>query len=296
MTLVRTRRSEVELCRLSATFLIVWYHCLSSSSFIPYSGLVFFIIASSYFCIESKNTGTEQYRRAGMFMALWLCWYAIYLIFESALGHASEYSNQPMIVKLLVGPSAHLWYLPFQAGLMLVLHQLRILLRKELLMVGAAGIFLIAQLSVDEWRAPSIQQGMPIAQYLHALPGVFVGLAFAGAAGRTLRIKQLVYGFALLSTIPAWHYPGVGVTYFLGILLSAPLLFDFNVVVPYMRYAAISKYMLGIYLLHPIFIRLFRRLLDIDGFMLAVVVFPVALTFVWIVLQRGGKLAKLFSV
>lgn len=295
-SVLQARRDDIEFCRILSTFLIVWYHCSPGTQFIPYAGLVFFIVTSAYLCMESKrNTLALSLAKARGFMILWVIWYAIYLAFEFLATRGEEYLSESVVVWVLVGPSVHLWYLPFLAALLIVLQQLRIYVAKKILMIIGLALFVISQLCVDDWRNSSIQWGVPAAQYLHALPAVFLGVAFAGASEISRRGKILLCILAIVATGFAWHLPAVGITYLLGILLSLPLLFRLKTPVALAPYSIFARYMLGIYLVHPIVIRVVRRITGLDGLLLAVLVFAGAFFVVWATATRGGRFSRIFQ-
>jgi hypothetical protein len=157
----------------------------------------------------------------------------------------------------------------------------------------AGGVYASTMALVDNWRAISVELGVPWAQYVHALPAIIVGILFVGLRESELPKRVGLLLFALLATFPAWHAEGVGVTYFFGVLLATPILLERNGRLPIDKISGLSKYMLGIYLIHPLVTRFVRRATDVDGILLAVPVFLISLALVAVLHQRAPRFARL---
>ena len=243
--------------------------------------------------LEASGGEYVSGRRIGRLLTIWLAWYGIYLLVSVLLGKFDKRLTDSFGAMLLVGPAIHLWYLPFLAAILLMSTKLALIISRPALLVLAGAAYALAMVLVDGWRAASMGLGVPWAQYVHALPAIIVGMLFAGLKPRELSTRVSFVVFALAATIPAWSVEGVGVTYFCGVLLATPILLGWQSGQLVDRISSLSKYMLGIYLIHPLVIRFVRRAMDVDGILLAVPVFLVSLAIVAALYQRAPRLARL---
>lgn len=134
--------------------------------------------------------------------------------------------------------------------------------------------------------------GVPWAQYVHALPAISVGVLFAAASKLDWQARAAFLLFMLTATLPAWHAVGVGVTYFAGVALAGPILLVWRQGWLVTKFAPLSKYMLGIYLIHPILIRGIRHVLEADGVVLATLVFLLSLAAVAGIYALAPRIAR----
>jgi surface polysaccharide O-acyltransferase-like enzyme len=288
------RRSDVEFLRVVSTFLIVWYHCPSRWPDVSYAGLIFFVITSTYFAL-ARNIGADgavPRQKIARLLLIWLFWYFLYALIALLDGSLQKIFDGSASALLLVGPAVHLWYLPFLSGIVAVAPIMAKALRQPAALAFVGAAFLSAMGLVDFWRAWSLDLGVPWAQYIHALPAVFLGFVFAGMRESQLRVRLLVVGVALLCTVLALHSDGVGVPYFVGLALAATILLPWPQNGWVDKVSILSKYMMGVYLIHPVIIRVLRRLLALQDLWLAVAGFALALCIVIAMHSRAPRLAK----
>lgn len=272
------RRKDIEAARVAASFLVVWYHCPSEVPDLAYAGLVFFVIASTHFSVREAAAGEfVSGHRVGRLLFIWLFWYAVYALVALAEGKITGYIDGPLSRLLLVGPAIHLWYLPFLALILLVAHKAAQVVEHPFGLGVVGALYAISMSFVDSWRPWTMGLGSPWAQYAHVIPAVFLGVWFARMGEHCQRDRIWFLVFALALSLPAWFVPGVGVTYFVGLLLASTILIarDGARLLDWVSRSA--KYMLGIYLIHPLLIRLLRHQFEPHGLALAAIAFLLSL-------------------
>lgn len=288
---MRARRVDIELLRVISTFLIVWYHCPSEAPSVAYAGLVFFVVASAYFSVSSNEGALQSvFDRVRRILTIWIVWYCIYLLHLVLVGKFYLYVNDSFGLKALVGPSIHLWYLPFLACLILVAGRISPLLRRPFAPIVLLLFYLALMLSAEWWRGASIDASAPLAQYAHALPAVLLGWIFFALRSYEAVRRGACLAFLFLSSALAWGVEGVGLTYLIGMALATPLLFSLWRLERMAEMASVSKYTLGIYLVHPLVIKAARRIAELDGVALAAVAFGLSLGFVAFAFKHWPKL------
>lgn len=288
-----SRRKDIEAARVAATFLVVWYHCPSELPDLTYAGLVFFVIASTYFSVREAAAGEYvSGRRVGRLLFIWVFWYAVYALISLAEGKINGYINGPMSRLLLVGPAIHLWYLPFLAAILLVARKAA-QAAEHPFGLGVVGVlYATSMILVSSWRPWTLELGVPWAQYAHVLPGVFLGILFAAMGKHPERDRIWFLVFALGFTLPAWFAPGVGVTYFVGLFLASTILIARERSRAMNWLSRPAKYMLGIYLIHPLLIRLIRHEFGPSGLALAAIAFFLSLFIVMAIHFAAPRLAR----
>lgn len=286
------RNQTVEALRVLAAFAIVWYHSKAPGMEIAYSGLSFFILLSVSLAMQHR--APRQGRLFEQLLLPWAIWYAIYAVVNVAMGKPVIETGNGLIAGLLASPSIHLWYLPF---IWLVLTLSGFLARPgerpaaaTLLFVTATVASVASILAIPYWVAPSVAAGYPWAQYAQAVTPVLLALMLGLANSRAQR--GVVLAMVALLLWAAIVFPQEGVALPHAIALAA-LMAASAFPIPWLERRNIqwlSSCMLGVYLVHPIFIGVAKRLVSGPVPLQVVLAFALSLSFV--VLYRNVIMRK----
>ena len=278
------KRADIEILRILSAFGIVYFHAADLHfRDIAYSGLIIFTIISVYLVDANKKYNVTE--RISRLLLPYIFWAVLYgVLYYLANGRVFKL-NYNFVQYLICSPSIHLWYLPFILMVTLIINKIKI-------RVGSVSWFLslIMLISSPFWR--SLLVPPPLAQYLHALPAVFVGLFYRDfyTIKKNIRIIQLVTIFFAIIYIVVINVSGVGVTYLVGITLSSVILIDkcpdFSSRIIFLA----SSSTFGIYLVHPLFLYL-SHMLKIEGVYSVYFAFLVSMVFVLFV----KRLIKIFD-
>jgi surface polysaccharide O-acyltransferase-like enzyme len=255
------RRRDIELLRMLAAFGIVWFHSQNSGHEISYGGLIFFLLLSTYLAGLSRQPPDDFIlQRAKRLLLPWWCWFLIYGLINILDGRPVLPLSNEFILGILASPSIHLWFLPFMFVSLVVLDVFRMKIPLFWLAYGSAFVAIVLLLMTSSWRECSMDFGAPIAQYVHALPAIFIGVFFSGFDKLHRKIRWMLLLLILFATLYAIPSEGVGTPYLLGIFLGLFLLFPNNVLQSTKIPVAVSQCMLGVYLVHPLFLKLATKL------------------------------------
>ncbi|MCU6497414.1 acyltransferase [Rugamonas sp. A1-17] len=287
------RRQEIELLRILSAFGIVWYHTATVGRDIAYSGLIAFLIISMYFSARAGGSSKTMQERARTLLVPWLIWFVFY-------GFLNVVSNRPylaldhgIIAGFLAGTSIHLWYLPFIFLAIVFFDRIKEHIDEQTL--SYVCIFLAAAILVLNrfWRDQSLAFNYPYAQYAHALDGVLMGVFFANCSALPRALRTAFISIVLAACfIFALPVPGVGIPYLIGITVAAIILlpkwdleFDFDI-------KWISECTLGIYLSHIFWLKVIKKVANINDLVLPFLVFAISALTVWAFKKTAPNLAK----
>lgn len=270
----------LEYLRILAAFGIVWFH----NSAVPLhwlglSGLWVFLLIS--FMLLSRTAPNEPFAafaaaKARRVMVPWVFWSALYLLF--GLGrfwrHGTPFYEEWM---LLTGFSLHLWYLPYLFGAAVALYFVR---RSNAAIDGPAGVLFLVTVALAMLAANGVwhPDTPPFAQWMTAVPVTLLGYAlgrialvrdarFRRAAVMVLAVCVTVVCIARLF-IPGRHgQDGVTVLLGFGAFVAAGAL----PLPPTAAVRMLSPLTLGIYLIHPLVMDMFSRLVGESASLLRVV-------------------------
>ncbi|MGL6077335.1 acyltransferase family protein [Methyloversatilis discipulorum] len=291
MSKVAERRHDIEWYRVVGSFSIVWYHSGAIGHDISYAGLVVFFIISMYFS-GGRSSGflDSLHKRSRRLLVPWAAWFIIYLAFNFFAGRALvwEYS---FAGALLVGPSVHLWFVPYLFICFVLLDVARLFLLPGFLAVSLGGAAVLMIGLSPSWRDFSLGLGYPLAQYFHAAPAVMIGAVCSCASGGNAVIVALVLAVSFLASVFYFDIPGVGVPYSIGIV--------FAFLVTFFRWGdrlrfpvrSVSDCMLGVYFSH---IFVLKPVMRVFGYSVAspILAFLVSFAFVFFFRKyfpRGSK-------
>lgn len=249
---VPVRNRWVECFRIVSAFGIVWYHAgLTRGHQLGYAGLVYFLVLVAYYEMKRRVAGPRGLRRlAERLLIPWLFWFAVSAIVKIV-------KRQPVLPyldlpSLLVGPSLHLWYLPFAFFCLVITRLTKPWIAVPSLL--ALGLLLI---TASTWRGLSVNLEAPFPQYVHALPPVLVGIVLADPA----RERRLIAAAVMILMLWSIDLPGVGYPYLIGSIAALGAIeFGDRHVQPPPWIDRVAPLMFGVYLIHPLFLTVVHRL------------------------------------
>lgn len=254
-------RRGIDLLRFVAAAGIVADHCMGWA-WIGYPALGLFLILTSYFSVGSYlRSGGDGFwsSRAVRMLTPWLFWCVVYrVLWEVVSDEPFRLLSDPFT--LLIGPSVHLWFLPFaMLALFLIPAIARDVTTRERLVVASAGLAVVAVVlglihaksGLAGWVIPGgLDVPQPIPQWAFSLP-IYLWGALAAVAHRmgatAIPLVAAAVGSAVLTALDfdqaSWQ-----------LILSA-LVFE-----AVWRWkgggawmTALAGYAFGIYLMHPAF-------------------------------------------
>lgn len=227
-------RTDIELLRIVSAFGIVWFHSGAPGQDIAYAGIVFFAAVSGYFAVLSRRSHPIS-ARARRLLYPYAAWWIVYALLDMRHGVVPGWQT------ILVGSAIHLWYLPFIFFCLVTVDRIKPVLRTAAL---PAAFVLIG--TAPYWRQFSPPD--PFAQYLHALPAVLMGIAFALRPVASLSLGLPVFVAAMLGL------PGFGSTYAVGFVLCLVLIAKSSILPRSEWVLQVGQCTLGVYLAHAAFL------------------------------------------
>ncbi|QQS07208.1 MAG: acyltransferase family protein [Fibrobacterota bacterium] len=259
-------RQDIELLRILAAFGIVWFHAGRDIYGIGYGGLVAFLILSVWLAMSSSSQaipiGKGIGKRAVRFLVPWAFWMIVFGIRNHVIDRDLIETDRGWINGILASTNIHLWYLPYMFAILVGLDLVGRKVSKAVLCWGGAALAIVSLSTAVLWRPWADAQGFPTVQYLHGFAAVCIGVffAFAGrlAKGEVGIVFATVVGLCAHAT---WKkLDGMGTTYLVGVLAVSVLVWKR---IPFPRWldlSRISQCTFGIYLVHPLFLRLFESI------------------------------------
>jgi peptidoglycan/LPS O-acetylase OafA/YrhL len=241
------RRHSIDLIRALAAVGIVWFHMQAPGAVVGYLALPLFLILAGDLAVGSvRRRGAAGFwrRRAAALIGLWLVWSAIYLAVEALRFGPAAALRLDDPLRLLVGPSEHLWFLPFLA-LALGLAPLAAALRGPSATFGAA-LLLVPAAAALGWVHDALAPPVPLSQWsVAAIPFAYGLLRGAGAA------PLAAPAFAALTAAIGWFGWGSALAPFLALsALAYEALLRLPLRHPWLP--ALGDLTLGIYIVHPL--------------------------------------------
>ena len=262
------RRLDIELLRIIAAWLIVIYHSKTAIHEVSYSGLIAFIEIGIFFAISGNDKPYSQSitRFLSRIVPPYLVWYLCYGAANVALGKTILPSDENGILgAVLMGPSGHLWYIPFvifATGLLLLI-PLRVR-EKALPYLAVIGLVFLA-VYLPEWRPWSLEKGEPVAQWVHGSAAVLFAVCIA-ASNRRIAMATAVLGIAMFIRMSFQSWPGVGIPYLVGSVAVALLILagDKTKGLKAGKLGAVSQCMAGVYFIHIFFLEAAERVVSMN--------------------------------
>lgn len=275
-------RFDIEFLRVISAFGIVWFHSgVIMGKSIAYSGLVFFIILSSYL-VYSSNKSLLIKKRIERLLIPCLLWSFVYGFLNLLKGKGVFSEEYNAFSMLFSTPAIHLWYLPFIfiCTLGIFFYKRHVLLSYQAFI--ATSLLFITLISSTYWQYISFIS--PIPQYFHGISAVLLGVILGVIKNKNVNERILwllpvyiTYLYLYLNGEEQFVIPYVIGTTVAIVLLKSKDLFNCN-----LNILVISNTTFGIYLSHIIFLYLMKTV-GFDGFLLPLSAFITSLCFVYIV-------------
>lgn len=284
-------RSSVDLLRFLAAFGIVWAHMLAPLATLGHSALALFLVLTGFLTVQSLDRSGKGFSLLGRARRILTPWIA-FCVFFKALEMAM--APDPWAVLgltdpwwLLIGPTIHLWFLPF----LLLVSPLALLVarmvrdRRDV----AIGSMIATVLSLELLTLHVYSDlPVPLPQWTFAIPPFLYGLLLAKA--HRLRCVWMPLGFIALVSVVVFAVTGED--WPLQYLLAA-LLFEgfWRLRIGGRLLPALGQLAFGIYLIHPLFILVVFKFLgpDVDRALGALVAFALSATAAFATQQALGR-------
>lgn len=279
------RDQSLEVLRICAAFGVVAYHAKVPWMEIPYAGLIIFIALSPYvdlyYCAERTRTTSSILKT---FITPWLFWSILYGLINILNGKSFAPHGNTALEKTLTGTSMHLWFMPFMCMFLIVLNKIKKIFCHHIIYYGSLAIVVFTFYESQSWLKNIQVLGSPYAQWLHAMPALFIGTAL-GLSG-IVRNGKIISSFILFPviyfTILAKDLPGINPTYPIGlaifmIMSSIKTRWGIGIFQP------IADCSLGIYLTHMIWVGVFNKITGKGNWLSAILSFACSLLLTWLV-------------
>ena len=288
------RNQAVEALRILAAFLIVWFHSDVWGSPWAYAGLSVFIILTLQFAFGQNYDRHRSVR--GLVKSLlipWAFWFALYEAIYLAVGRPFLVHYDNALSWLLAGSQIHLWYLPFIFLVLLLSGAVKRFVSHEAIFVGATVLSLLVLATIPIWRPWSLAAGAPLTQYCQAVSPVLLGIVI----GLRSRVRFGWLGLAIVLgalVVAGFMQPD-------PLSLAWPHLIGAALVLTATAWPAraghssverVARYMLGVYLIHPLLIILAPATLFAAGPFAALVIFATSLALVVLLEAFRTRVAK----
>jgi len=295
MAVAQGYRRSVDLVRFVAALGIVWDHARAPYADIGYLALSLFLVLTSYLAVGSylRSDGRNFWAsRARRIAVPWLAWCVFYrLVFEVVSDAPRALLAEPW--SLLIGPSIHLWFLPFVMGALVVIGPLcRWVTSVQSLWVACAALVVLsvpmgmlhAQVAPMAWFVDTGPFPQPWPQWFFSLP-LFLFGALLALAERLGRVWMPVATAAVISGLLVWRAPEFASVQM--ILVTLVFLAVWRVEIAAKWPTVLAGQAFGIYLLHPAVMLLAFKLFGPDVDRTAAAVFTILVSWaLTAVLQR----------
>lgn len=292
------RRQDIELLRIVSAFGIVLFHSGSDVTGIGYSGLVVFLVLSTYFSAahptRESSFGRILAKRSLRLLVPWAFWMLAYGIRNHFVGRNILETDRGWFNGILAGTQIHLWFLPylFVASVALDWISSRVKRASSGWFAGVAAIALLATAAI--WRPWAERYGYPSVQYCHGLAGLFGGVFLANFRELDPSSRRLLLAGLLGSAALALGrgVDGVGIPYSVGLALCS-----WFVLRPW-RFAdrwnvrPVSDCMFGVYLVHIFFDRMYNVVPGLPNPIEPFLTFATSLALVWLLRRFVRPLAR----
>ncbi len=253
------RLASIDYAKLAAAVGIVLFHSGAPGAWIGYAGLPFFVmllVLNTTALVEGRRFGGFLAARARRILLPWVVWSAIYTSFK-ILDYMLYGSSRPFELSanmLLIGPTLHLWFLPFAFAVSLLLFPVSSRLGALNRLSGQAALGLLTMGLL--WLAQWIELPAPFAQWVFVLPSVSMGLAFVVSKDHAAAIYGVACAIVLVAVLSGWT-TGLAQFAFASTLLAFCLSYQAPATKASIFASDIS---LTVYLLHPLIFAVLLRL------------------------------------
>lgn len=279
-------RRSVDLARFVAAFGIVWDHARAPYADIGYTALALFLLLTSFLAVGSfeRSDGRRFWiSRAQRIAVPWLVWCAFYrVVYEVVADAPFDVLRDPWT--LLIGPSIHLWFLPFVMMALVTIPWIsRFVDRPERLYLAAVALAIVAiplgllhaKLAPTAWFVNMGEFAQPLPQWFYSLPLFWFGALLA--CGKRMGMVWPVLAAALLvSAVLFSRAPEFASVQMVLVALIFEAVWRLNIAGRWPTWLA--GFAFGIYLLHPACMLLAYKLFgpDVDRSFAALFTFAVS--------------------
>jgi hypothetical protein len=284
-------KRSLDLARFVAAFGIVWDHARAPYADIGYTALALFLILASFLAMGSyERSGGPGFwsSRAKRIVVPWLFWCLVYRIIHEVV------STEPFAVlsdpfTLLIGPSIHLWFLPFDVLALLLIPVFSKWIRTEKALFLACVLLICvalplgrlhAQTGLDGWLLSLSHAPQPLPQWYFSLPIFIYGAV--SAAGHRLGKSYMPVVAAFLSSLGLLtiSFEFASVQMFLAAIMFE-IIWRIRIVGTWPT--KLASYAFGIYLIHPAFMLVAFKVFgaDVDRSFAALFTFFAAWAATW---------------
>ncbi|MDQ2066615.1 acyltransferase [Xinfangfangia sp. CPCC 101601] len=273
----REYRRVIDLLRFLAAVGIVLDHGMGWAV-VGYPALGLFLILTAYFGVGSYRRAMGQEGQGGGFwsnrakrmLVPWLFWCAFYrLVWEVVSDEPFQLLSDPFT--LLIGPSIHLWFLPFAALAMIFIPAIardvervpQLVLASVILVPLSIALGLIhAKSGLEGWLISDGPIVPPVPQWAFSLP-IFIWGALAAVAHRLGRPEiTLAAAFVSSAVLLALDWDVASIQ-----LILCAVIFEIGYRLRWQGQwmTDLAGYAFGLYLLHPFFMLVGYKIFGADG-------------------------------
>ena len=258
-TTVEGYRRSVDLARFIAAFGIVWDHARAPYADIGYLALSLFLVLTSYLAVGScmRSDGRGFWLSRARRIALpWLFWCVVFRVVHEVVSDAPfALLSEPGT--LLIGPSIHLWFLPFvMLALVFIAPMCRLITGPCAMWIALAGLVVVslplgllhAEAAPAAWFISGGPFPQPLPQWFYSLPLFLFGALLALAQRRQMLgaavATAAVISGALFVLVP--EFASIQM-----ILVAVVFLAVWRIEIAGRWPTVLAGYAFGIYLVHP---------------------------------------------
>jgi surface polysaccharide O-acyltransferase-like enzyme len=282
-------RQDIEALRIISALGIVWFHAEAPGGDIAYAGLVVFLILSAYLSKGPDRTEGATFKRVQRLLVPWLVWFAIFACGNMLTG-VPVFRNQGPVGAVLAGPSYHLWYMPFIFLCLVSLNALKARVSQLTMMYASCALVVLALASSPLWLAWSNRAEAPVAGYMQGAVAVSFGVFLSYASFLPEVWRRLII---VAMALAAGYF--LYAAYAVGMLIGLLLTLDWLKLPPSINLTALSSCTLGIYFIHPLFLRFLPHLFTTTAVKLALATIVCSTISVWIGRRAAPRLARYWS-
>lgn len=252
-------KRSVDLARFVAAFGIVWDHARAPYADIGYTALALFLVLTSFLAVGSFERSDGRafwFARAQRIAVPWLVWCAIYRVVYEVVNHDPHgLLDEPG--SLLIGPSIHLWFLPFVMICLVMIPWIsRFICTVERLYVASVILAIVslplgmlhAKLAPTGWFWGADLFPQPLPQWFYSLPLFWFG-AILAAAKRLGVVWPVIAAATLVSSVLWFRAPEFASVQMILVAVLFEAVWRINIAGKWPTWLA--GFAFGIYLLHP---------------------------------------------
>lgn len=267
-------RRSVDLARFVAAFGIVWDHARAPYADVGYLALALFLVLTSFLAIGSfeRSDGRRFWlSRASRIAVPWLFWCAVFRVVDMVVSDLP--GPQPLLSDpwtLLIGPSIHLWFLPFVMLALITIPAIsRGIQSPRALFVACTGLVVVslplgllhAEVAPTAWFLNVAPFPQPLPQWFYSMP-LFLFGALLAVSKRVGAGWMPLLAAAVVSGVLYWRAPEFASVQMILVALVFEAVWRIKINGTWPTWLA--GFAFGIYLMHPAFMLLAFKLFGSD--------------------------------